>query len=210
MKRVVRRAIALGVLGSAVGALLEREVRRRADALREAGRLGVIRGSVRVGAPIERTWAELADVPGQVRWMAELKAVRIETPGPMRVGTRAVGLVRIFGVPVWDPVEVVGWDPPHRFAIRHMGLFAGGGVITLEVIDGATTLVRWDETLRPPVFPHLGELIARPILSRIFQADLETFARLVEGGSGLPGDPDEPAGNPSGTPSDPDEPPGAA
>ncbi|MBF6606223.1 MAG: SRPBCC family protein [Chloroflexi bacterium] len=200
MKRAVRRAIALAALGSAGGALLERAVRQRADALREAGRLGVIRGSVRVGAPIERTWAELADVPGQVRWMAELKAVRIETPGPIRVGTRAVGLVRIFGVPVWDPVEIVGWDPPRRFAIRHTGLFAGGGIITLEAIDASTTLVRWDETLRPPVFPHLGELIARPILSRIFQADLETFARLVEGESGSAGDPGEPDGDPGEPP----------
>ncbi|MHB8397625.1 MAG: SRPBCC family protein [Candidatus Limnocylindrales bacterium] len=188
MNRVVRRAVGLAVGALVGGAMLEAVVSDRAERLRAAGRLGTISGSIVVRAPIERVWDELADIPGQVRWMAELKAVRIETPGPFRVGTRAVGLVRIFGIPVWDPVEVVAWQPPHRFAIRHTGVFRGGGVIELEPLaaDGGgspSTVVRWDESLRPPLFPLLGELIGRPILSRIFQADLETFARLVEDGA---------------------------
>jgi len=81
-------------------------------------------------------------------------------------------------------VEVTAFEPPTRFAIRHEGLFTGGGLITLEPgADGTTTIVRWDETLVPPLLPELGALLQAPILRSIFQADLHRLKRLVETGS---------------------------
>ena len=35
-----------------------------------------------IDAPIERVWAELADIEGQPRWMVEMKSVRLLTPPP--------------------------------------------------------------------------------------------------------------------------------
>ena len=136
-----------------------------------------------IDAPIERTWAVVADIPLQPEWMREMKEVRLTTPGPTRVGTRGEATVRIFGIRVTDPVEVVELDPPTRFAIRHEGLFTGGGVITLESgADATTTVVRWDETLVPPLLPDLGALLAAPVLREIFQDDLHRLKRLVETG----------------------------
>ena len=40
--------------------------------------------------------------------------------------------MRILGIPVSDPVEITELEPPSRYAIRHLGLFAGDGLITLE------------------------------------------------------------------------------
>ena len=37
---------------------------------------------------------------------------------------------------VTDPVTVTEFEPPHRFAIRHEGLFKGHGLITLEAGRG--------------------------------------------------------------------------
>jgi len=137
-----------------------------------------------VDAPIDETWAVVADIPLQPEWMHEMKRVSITTPGPTGVGTRGEATVRIFGIGVTDPVEVTGFDPPTRFAIRHEGLFTGGGLITLEAgADGTTTIVRWEETLIPPILPELGALIQAPILQGIFQADLHRLKRLVETGS---------------------------
>jgi uncharacterized protein YndB with AHSA1/START domain len=137
-----------------------------------------------VDAPIERTWAVVADIPLQPEWMHEMKRVEITTPGPVGVGTRGEATVRIFGIGVTDPVEITEFEPPHRFAIRHEGLFTGGGVITLEAgADGSTTIVRWQETLVPPLLPELGALVQAPILQGIFQADLHRLKRLVETGS---------------------------
>jgi hypothetical protein len=88
----------------------------------------------------------------------------------------------VLGIGVTDPVTITEWDPPHRFAVRHEGVFTGGGVISLESgADGTTTIVRWEETLIPPVLPRLGDIAQRPVLGAIFQADLQRLRRLVEG-----------------------------
>lgn len=137
-----------------------------------------------IDAPVEAVWSVVADVPLQVEWMAEMRSLRLDPPGPAHVGQRGEATVRIMGISVTDPVEITELDPPRRYAIRHLGLFSGGGVITLEPgADGTTTIVRWEETLVPPVLPQLGALVQAPILRSIFQADLERLKRLVETGS---------------------------
>jgi uncharacterized membrane protein len=137
-----------------------------------------------VDAPIEDTWAVVSDVPRQPEWMREMKRVWIETPGPVRPGTRAKATVRILGISVTDPVEITELEPPGRFAIRHEGLFTGGGTITLEPgADNTTTIVRWRETLVPPVLPELAARLQAPVLTRVFQDDIRRLKRIVETGS---------------------------
>jgi uncharacterized membrane protein len=137
-----------------------------------------------VDAPIEATWAVVADVPRQPEWMHDMKRVTIETPGPVGAGTRAQATVRILGVSVSDPVEITELERPRRFAIRHDGRFTGDGLITLqEGADGTTTIVRWRETLVPPILPELGARVQAPILTRVFQDDLHRLKRLVETGA---------------------------
>jgi len=137
-----------------------------------------------VDAPIEDTWAVVADVERQPEWMHDMKRVTIETPGTVGVGTRAEATVRILGIAVSDPVEVTAFDPPVRFAIRHDGLFTGEGVITLEPgADGTTTIVRWTETLIPPLLPDLAAIFQAPVLRAVFQEDLRRLKRIVETGS---------------------------
>ncbi len=137
-----------------------------------------------VDASPEETWEVLADIPLQPEWMHEMKEVRLTTPGPTGVGTRGEATVRIFGIGVTDPVEVTAFEPPTRFAIRHEGMVSGGGLITLEAgAGGTTTIVRWDETLVPPLLPELGAVVLAPVLRSIFQADLHRLKRLVETGS---------------------------
>jgi len=136
-----------------------------------------------IDAPIETTWAVLADVPRQPEWMREMKRVTIETPGPVRAGTKAQATVRILGIAVTDPVEITELEPPRRFAIRHEGRFTGSGLITLEPgADGTTTIVRWRETLIPPLLPELAARAQAQVLSQIFQGDLRRLKRLVETG----------------------------
>lgn len=136
-----------------------------------------------VDAPVDAVWAAVADVPFQVEWMAEMRELRLDPPGRAHVGQRGEATVRILGVSLTDVVEIAELEPPRRYAIRHLGLFKGGGVITLEPgVDGTTTIVRWDETLVPPLLPRLGGLVQTPVLRAIFQADLLRLKQLVETG----------------------------
>jgi hypothetical protein len=140
----------------------------------------VMKMAITIAAPIDDVWDIISDIERQPLWMAEMKAVRLTTPGPVGVGTRGVADVRIFLVGIVDPVEVDVYDPPTRFGIRHVGRYTGEGRITLEAIDRARTLVRWDERLVPPIFPHLGQLLQKPVMGAIFQADLERLREIVE------------------------------
>jgi uncharacterized membrane protein len=178
---LIRRLLALFGIGLGAAGLADRTLAR--GILGQPPSTRAIRSLAVVEAPIDRVWAAISDIPAQPRWMHEMKAVRLTTPGPIGVGTRGDADVRIFGIGVTDPVELTEWEPPTRFAIRHEGLFTGGGVITLRPgADGTTTIVTWDETLVAPGFPELGGLVQRPILGRIFQDDLHRFRELVESG----------------------------
>jgi uncharacterized membrane protein len=174
---VIRLLLRVAVAGVAIGWIVDRVLSAR------AGGRGPdpIRSIVVIDAPIERVWQVLADIEGQPRWMHDMKAVRVLTPGPVRIGTRGEANVRIFGVGVLDPITITAFEPPRHFAIRHEGQFSGEGDIELEAgADGSTTIVRWDETIVPPHLRHLAALLLAPILGTIFQADLGRLRALVE------------------------------
>ena len=185
MRRLLTTALLAGAVSAVVDRLLAvgalRTPGARGDDARPSAR--PIRSLVVVDAPIRTVWDAISDVPAQPLWMREMKAVRLVTPGPVGVGTTGEADVRILGIGVTDPVEITAWDPPGRFAIRHLGSFRGGGEIRLSAgADGTTTIVEWDEVLVPPFLPELGAMVQRPILGRIFQDDLHQFRRLVESG----------------------------
>jgi uncharacterized protein YndB with AHSA1/START domain len=177
---VIRGALRLALVGAGIGYALDRILSKRTDGAEP----DPISSMIVIDAPIERVWTEVADIEAQPRWMHEMKAVRLLTSGPIGVGTKGEADVRIFGIQVSDPVTITEFEPPHRFGISHEGSFSGRGLITLEPgADGSTTIVRWDERLVPPVFPHLGALVMAPTLGAIFQADLVRLKELVETGS---------------------------
>jgi uncharacterized membrane protein len=148
-----------------------------------------------IDASIDATWRVLADIPRQPAWMTDLKTVSVTTPGPVGVGTRAEGTVRILGITIADPVEITEFEPPTRFAIRHAGSFQGRGTIELEPgADGTTTIVRWTETLVPPVLPDLAAALQGPVLRRVFQDDLLRLKALVEAEAGEASAPEADAG----------------
>jgi len=178
---VIRRALRLAIIAAAVGWLIDRLLAARAG----GAPADPIRTEIVLDAPIERVWEVLADVEGQPRWMDDLKSVRMLTPPPIGVGTRAEGDIRIFGMSVIDPITITDFEPPRRFAIRHEGQFSGEGLIELVPgTDAMTTVARWTETIVPPYLPHLAGIVLAPILRLVFQRDLANLRELVETGPG--------------------------
>lgn len=177
---MIRALLRLGLFGFGAGWLADRALRARAKGAPPPA----IESLVVIDAPIERVWAELADIEGQPRWMHDMRSVRLTTPPPIGVGTGGVSTVRVFGISVRDPVTITEFQPPTRFALRHEGTVSGSGVITLERgADGTTTIVRWDERLVAPLLPHLGAAVFERVFGPIFRADLFRFRDLVESGA---------------------------
>lgn len=174
----IRTLAALGLAGVSGAFLADRWV--GGLVARREGPDPLMKMVVAIDAPIGEVWDVVADIERQPLWMEEMKSVRVLTPGPVGVGTLGDADLRVFLVGIVDTVEVDVFEPPTRFGIRHVGSFSGKGLIILEAIDAGRTLVRWDERLVPPLLPHLGQLVQKPILGAIFQADLERLKEMVE------------------------------
>src|SRR5574337_236594 len=145
--------------------------------------MAVVTRRISVAAPPAVVWAQVADIEGQPRWMRDLKKVRITSSGPIGVGTRALGRIRMFGLPAEDPIEIDAWDPGRHLGLRHVGRFSGRGDIWLSSDGAGRTLVRWREAIAPDVdglgLPRSFGLVWRlmdpgfaVILALVFRADL--------------------------------------
>ena len=148
--------------------------------------------SLTIRAPAARVWARLADVPRQPDWMHDLRTVELLDDGPLGVGTRAVGTVRMFGLSQVDPVEIDAFEPPRHLGLRHLGAFKGRGDLWVEPLPGGATRVVWREELRAdaaalglparlaPVFEALDPLLG-PVFELTFRSDLRRLRdQLVE------------------------------
>jgi uncharacterized protein YndB with AHSA1/START domain len=135
-------------------------------------------------------WDVLVDLDRQPSWMHDLKSVRSLSAGPLTVGFRAVGRVRMFGVTQDDPIEVTYLDPGRHYGISHGGGFAGRADFWLEALPGGrSTRVTWREELRPdarglglpaaagPLLRLLDPLFG-PLFGVIFRADLRRLREL--------------------------------
>jgi uncharacterized protein YndB with AHSA1/START domain len=151
--------------------------------------------TIRIAAPPDLVWQFLGDVSQQMRWMRDMRQLRVDTPGPLRVGWRGSARVRMFGVAVDDPVEMVAFEERRRLAFVHLGLWRGDGQIRLQAINGgAATLVWWRERLRfepdALALPRPIRLLARPmraldvlawpVFAYVFRADLRRLRVLAQ------------------------------
>lgn len=110
--------------------------------------------------PPAAAWAVLMDWERQAGWMLDADAVTVVSEQREGVGVRLEVRTRIAGWPAFtEPMEVVGWDPPHRLEIRHGSLVAGTGIWTLDPVVGGTRFT-WSEDVRLAV-PVVGGLAAR-------------------------------------------------
>lgn len=141
-------------------------------------------------APPTAVWELLVDLQRQPSWMHDLKSITARSAGPLAVGFRAVGRVRMFGVTQDDPIEVTALEPGRHYGITHGGGFAGRADFWLEPLPGGRrTRVTWREELRPdarrlglpgvldPVLRLVDPLLG-PVFEVIFRADLRRLREL--------------------------------
>jgi carbon monoxide dehydrogenase subunit G len=142
----------------------------------------LVRGEVLVAAPIEVTWAALADLASHVDWMADAESITFTTDARTGVGTSFDCRTKIGPLTTLDKMTVTDWVDGRRMAVAHSGIVRGTGVFELAAPTPGTTVVTWTEDLRFPL--HLGGVVgafaAKPILRRIWRGNLSRFAASVE------------------------------
>jgi uncharacterized protein YndB with AHSA1/START domain len=138
---------------------------------------------IHINAPPERVWEVVADLPGQKRWMVDLRSLAFTTE--QREGEGAVMDVtsELFGLPlVKDRMRITKWQPPTRFDVEHIGAFTGYGEFILQPVAGGT-LFTWREVFKPPL-GVLGEigfaLVVGPHLRSVFRRSMTNVKRKTE------------------------------
>jgi len=140
--------------------------------------LNAITTSIDIAAPVNEVWDDVARLESHVEWMADAERIDFLSESNSGVGTRMEVLTKVGPLTTTDVMEFTAWDPPHRMAIRHEGLFSGVGEFLLEPV-GESTRFTWHEEIEFPLRfgGSVGAFLARPILQAVWRRNLKRLAR---------------------------------
>lgn len=129
--------------------------------------------SVVVNAPLNAVWEEVARLDTHVEWMADAHSIDFLTEQRDGAGTRIEVETRFGPLRTKDVMEFVAWEPPHRMAVTHQGLFRGTGEFLLEA-QGESTRFTWRERIQFPWYfaGPIGARLARPALASVWRRNL--------------------------------------
>ncbi|MFD6172514.1 SRPBCC family protein [Streptomyces coeruleorubidus] len=135
-----------------------------------------------VPLPLDEAWRRITLWPrhGEV---VPLTAVRVDPPGPTRVGTVIVARSGAGALAFDDPMEVTVWQPPQDGAPGRCRLEKRGQVVLgwaeLEVRPGpgGRTRVVWREEIRLRLLPSLFDGVLRRSARYVFGRALNRLLR---------------------------------
>ena len=140
----------------------------------------IVSVSAKVDAAPGRVWGELADLASHSEWMKDAESIVFTSDQTRGVGTTMDVKTRVGPLGTIDVVEVTDWVEGESIEIAHYGLVGGTG--RLEVLpDHEASVVKWTEELTFPwwVGGGLTAMVAKPLLTRIWLANLERLAVRV-------------------------------
>jgi hypothetical protein len=135
-----------------------------------------------VPLPLDEAWRRITLWPrhGEV---VPLTAVRVDPPGPTRVGTVVVARSGVGALAFDDPMEVTVWQPPQDGVPGMCRLEKRGRVVLgwaeLEVRPGpgGRTRVVWREEIRIRLLPSLFDGVLRTSARYVFGRALNRLLR---------------------------------
>lgn len=135
-----------------------------------------------IGAPPARVWAVIEDVGSHVDWMADAVSITFRTDQRAGVGTELECLTRVGPLRTVDVMTITEWEPERAMGIEHRGGVTGRGRFTLRRAGSGLTEFAWCEQLTFPWWMggRLGERLGRPVLTRIWRANLARLRAKVE------------------------------
>ena len=141
-----------------------------------------IRTATLIDAPPDQVWAVVRDISSHPEWMADAVAIRFLTDTREGVGTAFDCDTKVGPLRMTDRMEVTEWEEDRVMGIAHTGLVTGRGRFTIEAAGPGRSRFTWDEELRfpPRVGGPVAALLARPVLTRVWQANLRRLKALVE------------------------------
>ena len=135
-----------------------------------------------INAPPERVWAEVEDIAGHVRWMADATAIRFTSSQRSGEGTTFDCDTRFGPFKLTDKMAVTEWKPRKAMGVRHQGVVTGSGRFTLRKLRGGRTRFTWEERLSFPTWMggRFGAFAAKPVMGWVWARNLNRLKALAE------------------------------
>jgi hypothetical protein len=136
---------------------------------------------ITIDVPPPQVWAGIENVERHVDWMRDAESIRFRSDQHAGVGTEFDCVTKVGPLRTTDRMVVTEWTPVAAMGIEHHGLVTGAGRFTLRPSDGGTEFC-WDEELTFPLRMggRAGEVVARPVLQRIWRSNLERLKQEIE------------------------------
>lgn len=137
--------------------------------------------TIEVAIDIDRrlsdVWDHVSRLEDHARWMGDVESITFQGSQTSGVGTTMNVLTRVGPFTTVDVIIVEEWNAPHSIVVSHRGVISGRGAFCLEA-GGAGTRFIWRETLAFPWYlgGRITATVARPVLKRIWRANLRRFA----------------------------------
>lgn len=132
---------------------------------------------------MNEVWERLSDLATHSEWMGDATSILFDGDQRRGVGVAMTVPTRVGPFRVVDIMEVDEWIEQERIGVRRRGRIGGWGRFELSADGNGSDLVI-TEQLRFPWYlgGPVTEWFARPILRRVFRANLVRLRRRVESG----------------------------
>ncbi|HEV3053180.1 MAG TPA: SRPBCC family protein [Solirubrobacteraceae bacterium] len=99
----------------------------------------MITHSIEINRSAEDVFAYLDDVERHGEWQDAIVSTKLETPGPVGVGSRVLEIRKAGGREQDASYEITEHDPPHKTAFRGVaGPVRPVGTVTVEPVEGGS------------------------------------------------------------------------
>ena len=141
-----------------------------------------IRTSTLIEAEPDAVWLAVRDIASHPTWMEDAVAIRFLSEHREGVGTTFDCDTKVGPFRMTDRMEVTEWDEGRVMGIAHTGVVTGQGRFTIEPAGPGRSRFTWDEQLHFPRWAGgpLAAFAARPVLTRIWRANLRRLKALIE------------------------------
>ena len=127
-------------------------------------------------------WSDIEDLSSHTEWMQDAESIRFVSEQRSGVGTTFDCETRVGPFRLTDRMEITSWRPGREMGVRHRGLVTGTGRFELRRTRSGDTRFTWVERLHFPWYfgGPLGAVVARPVLRRIWRANLANLRARFE------------------------------
>jgi hypothetical protein len=141
-----------------------------------------LRVTIDIQASPARIWDVIEPIESHIDWMSDAERIVFTTGRTRGVDTEFECLTKLGPIRLTDRMRVTEWEPRHSMGIEHRGVVRGRGRFTIRRTRRGSSRFTWSERLRFPWWMGgpIGALAAKPMLKRVWRANLSRLAAICE------------------------------